>query len=193
MSELQKKNRRTMLMVSSIIFVMIALSFASVPFYRLFCQATGYGGTTKQVTKNISKVYDREITVRFNADVNPALPWNFKPEVKEIKVKVGADAIISFTAENKSKFPVVGTALYNVTPLKVGQYFDKTQCFCFDAQTLQPGQKAHLPVSFFIDPAIMADHEMDDIKTITLSYTFFKQSSPELEKAVKSVYNNPND
>lgn len=172
-----------------VVFGMVLLSFASVPLYRVLCQVTGWGGTTRQIVNNASKVYDRTITVQFNADVDPNMPWTFKPDLRQVKVKVGADAIISYSAQNRSRLPVAGTAIYNVTPLKAGKYFNKTQCFCFGEQILQPGQKAHFPVTFFIDPKIMDDEDMNDVKAITLSYTFYRHSSPELEKAMKKFYN----
>jgi len=164
---------------------MIALSFASVPLYRRFCQVTGWGGTTQTVTINNSKIYNREFIVQFNADTDPHLPWTFKPDQHSVKVKVGQNAIISYSALNNGNIPVAGTAIHNVTPLKAGQYFVKTQCFCFGQQILQPGQKVHMPVTFFIDPKIMDDRELRNLKTITLSYTFYRHDSPELEKAVK--------
>lgn len=176
-----------------IAFGMVLLSFASVPIYRRFCQVTGWGGTTQTSAVNTSKVYDREITVQFDASTDPHLPWKFKPEQRRVTVKVGANAIISYVAENMGKLPIAGTAIHNVTPLKAGQYFNKTQCFCFGQQILQPGQKVHMPVTFFIDPKIMDDRELKDLKTITLSYTFYRHDSPELEKAVKKFYDTPND
>ena len=172
---------------------MILLSFASVPLYRTLCQVTGWSGTTQNAAKNTSRVYDRVMTIQFNADVDPHLPWAFRPDLRQVKVKVGANAIISYSARNKGKLPVAGTAVYNVTPLKAGKYFNKIQCFCFKEQILQPGVKVHLPVTFFIDPKIMDDQNMSDIKTITLSYTFFRHSSPELEKAVEKFYNDSKD
>ena len=172
---------------------MIALSFAFVPIYKRFCQVTGWGGTTQTVAVNTSKVYDREFIVQFNADTDPGLPWVFKPDQRSVKVKVGQNAIISYFAENKGNLPIAGTAIHNVTPLTAGQYFNKTQCFCFSQQILQPGQKVHMPVTFFIDPKIMDDHELRDLKTITLSYTFYRHASPELEKAVKKFYDTDND
>lgn len=183
--DLQRRNRRLLLATLSVALGMIALSFASVPLYRAICQVTGWGGKTRVAEKNTSPVYAREITVRFNADTDPRLPWNFRPELRQVKVRVGADALISYQAENKSARPVAGTAVYNVTPLKAGKYFNKTQCFCFSEQILQPGQKVHMPVSFFIDPGIMDDPHMNDVHTITLSYTFYRHSSPELEKAIE--------
>jgi cytochrome c oxidase assembly protein subunit 11 len=184
---LQSRNNKTLMLTLGIVFTMIALSFASVPLYRALCHATGWGGTTATVEKNTSQVYDREIIVQFNADTDPHLPWVFKPDQRRVKVKVGADAIISYMVLNKGKVPITGTAVHNVTPMKAGKYFNKTQCFCFGAQTLQPGQKLHLPVVFFIDPKIMDDRELKDLRTITLSYTFYRHDSPQLEKAVEKI------
>jgi len=168
---------------------MVALSFASVPLYRAVCKVTGWGGTTQRVAQNKGEVLNRVITVQFNADVDPHMPWDFKPDQRQVKVKVGADAIISYSALNKSDKPVTGTAVYNVTPLQAGKYFNKTQCFCFGQQTLLPGQKVHMPVTFFIDPKIAADEDLADVKTITLSYTFYRHNSPELEKATQKYIN----
>jgi cytochrome c oxidase assembly protein subunit 11 len=184
-SDLQQKNRKTFAIMLGVATAMVVLSFASVPLYRLLCQATGWGGRTQTVTLNTSKVYNREFIIQFNADTDPHLPWSFKPDQRNVKVKVGQNAIISYTAENRGKLPIAGTAIHNVTPLKAGQYFTKTQCFCFGQQILQPGQKVHMPVTFFIDPKIMDDRELRNLKTITLSYTFYRHDSPELEKAVK--------
>jgi len=184
-SDLQRKNRKILTITLGIVAGMIALSFASVPLYKRLCQVTGWGGTTQTVAANPNKVYDREMVIQFNADTDTHLPWVFKPDVRNVKVKVGQSALITYSAENKGKLPIAGTAIHNVTPLKAGQYFNKTQCFCFGEQILQPGQKVHMPVTFFIDPKIMDDRELKDLKTITLSYTFYRHDSPELEKAVK--------
>lgn len=190
MSDLQRKNAKVMLVTLGVVFGMIGLSFASVPLYRMICQVTGWGGTTQMVEANTSdKIYDREITVRFNTDVAQGMPWEFKPELRSVPVKVGQDGLISFVAKNLSDAPVTGTAVYNVTPLKVAKYFYKTQCFCFGEQTLQPGQMQHMPVTFFVDPAIMQDRDMDDVKTITLSYSFFRHGTQELESAIEKYYN----
>jgi cytochrome c oxidase assembly protein subunit 11 len=184
--DLARKNAKTMLVTLGVVFGMIGMSFASVPLYRMICQVTGWGGTTQMVAENTSdKIYDREITVRFNTDVARGMPWEFKPELRSVKVKVGQDGLIAFVARNEADEPVTGTAVYNVTPLKVAKYFYKTQCFCFGEQTLNPGQTQHMPVTFFVDPDIMKDRDMDDVKTITLSYSFFRHGTPELEAAIK--------
>ena len=182
-----------MIIIVGVILTMVGVSFAAVPLYSIFCQVTGWGGTIQQAEFNRSKVYDREMTVKFNADINKNLPWEFKPDIHEVKVKIGQDALISYSAQNKSDKDIVGTAVYNVTPLKAGKYFNKTQCFCFTEQLLKAKENINMPVSFFIDPSIMDDRSMDDIKTITLSYTFYRHASSELEKAQENVYNIQNN
>lgn len=153
---------------------MVMLAYASVPLYKMFCQVTGFGGTTMRADSAPDKIYDRVIKVRFNSDTDPNLAWNFKPEVNEVTVKVGENKLAFFTAENLSNVELTGTATYNVTPLKAGGYFSKIQCFCFNQQTIKPGERIEFPVSFFVNPEIMNDRDLDDVTTITLSYTFFK-------------------
>lgn len=153
---------------------MLAMAYASVPIYRIFCQKTGYGGTTQVAAAPSSQVCNRVIHVRFNADVHRDLPWYFKPLQTQISVKVGENALAFYESRNNSKEPVLGMATYNVTPDKAGIYFQKIACFCFEEQILQPGQHVTMPVQFFIDPEIMRDPSLDDVKTITLSYTFFR-------------------
>jgi cytochrome c oxidase assembly protein subunit 11 len=172
-----KKNARLALNIGAIAIGMVMMAYASVPLYSLFCKVTGFGGTTQTAIAAPTNILDREMTVRFNSDTAPSLGWTFEPMQKEVRVKIGEQKLIFFTAENKSKNSVVGTSVYNVTPVKAGSYFNKIQCFCFTEQTLDPGEKATFPVSFFIDPDIAEDRHMNDIKTITLSYTFFKAKS----------------
>ena len=172
--QMEKGKQKTLLLVVSVVFFMGALSYASVPLYKLFCQVTGYGGTT-QVVQNVSdKVVDRSITVRFDANVNPALDWRFAPTQKSIKLSLGENALAFYRAENTGSGPLVGTATFNVTPDKAGIYFNKVECFCFQEQLLAPNQVIDMPVSFFIDPDMMNDPNLDDVTTITLSYTFFR-------------------
>ncbi|HUK57770.1 MAG TPA: cytochrome c oxidase assembly protein [Stellaceae bacterium] len=168
-------NRRTVLMLCAVLAVMVGLVSASVPLYRLFCAATGYEGTTQRASVAPDKV-DRGqlITVRFNADTAPDLPWDFHPEQREVKVHPGEQNLAKFFAENRSAEGISGRATYNVTPDKAGIYFDKLQCFCFSDQYLAPGQKAELDVQFFVDPDIVKDANTRDVDTITLSYTFFR-------------------
>ncbi|MCC7259684.1 MAG: cytochrome c oxidase assembly protein [Alphaproteobacteria bacterium] len=169
-----RNHGRLALALLSIVVGMGLLVAASVPLYRIFCQVTGLGGTTGEASDAPAQVVDREVTVRFNADTDKNLSWKFRPIQSEIKVRVGERSLAFFEATNNSDQPVTGTATYNVTPLKVGLYFTKVDCFCFTEQTLQPHQTVQMPVSFFVDPEIIKDADMDDVKTITLSYTFFQ-------------------
>ena len=152
---------------------MTALSIASVPLYRVFCQKTGYGGTTQVAFAPRGEVRNRFVRVQFNADVNSALPWRFVPLQKEIIVKAGEVSLAFYRAENLSDSSVKGMAVYNVTPDKTGIYFNKIECFCFIEQILQPHQVMDMPVQFFIDPEFADDPNVADITTITLSYTFY--------------------
>ena len=187
------KNTKTLLIVFGVVFGMVALSFASVPLYNLFCRVTGFGGTTGVSDSLPDQILDREITVQFTTNVNRKLPWTFTADQSDVKVKIGQDALVSFTAKNTGNEPVAGTAIYNVTPLKVGKYFNKTQCFCFDYQVLQPGQEMNMPVVFYIDPSIVDEPNLDEVKRITLSYSFFKSDSSELDQATETFYNTPNE
>lgn len=185
------KNTKTLLSVLLVATGMVGLAFASVPLYDLFCRVTGFGGTT-QVSKaapSKAEILDREITIRFNGDTNRNLNWRFKPDKRYVDLQVGQQGFISFQAKNNDSMPITGTAVYNVTPAKAGKYFQKTQCFCFDRQTLKPNQTMDMPVVFYIDPSIAKDRNMDDVKTITLSYSFFKSDSKELDSALEAFYN----
>lgn len=188
-----KKNRRTASTVLLVVAIMIGLSFASVPLYRLFCGVTGFNGTTG-VAKSAptpDKVVNRTITVKFVGNVARDVPWRFAPQQKEIVVKLGQTVKVAYNAENLGDKAIDGTAVHNVTPLKAGYYFKKTQCFCFTDQTLKAHEKAILPVVFFIDPALDKDRAMDDVTTITLSYTFFNKGSSDLDKTMEDFYNTP--
>ena len=176
------KNRRFLATVAglvSIVVGMAGLAYASVPLYDLFCKVTGYGGTPQIAEMLPSVVGSREMTVRFNADVNRDLPWEFRPVNGKVMVKVGEPTLAFYRVKNLSDETIVGTATYNVTPLSVGKYFSKIDCFCFAEQELKPGESVELPVSFFVETSIESDPSMEDINTVTLSYTFF-----ELEKSV---------
>ncbi len=187
--DLVRKNARTGLIVLAVVTFMVGLSFASVPLYRLFCQVTGFGGTTQVAGELPAAALPRTVKIRFNADTDRAIPWDFKPEQREITVHLGQKGLTAFRARNLENRPTAGTALYNVLPPKAGKYFHKIQCFCFDAQTLEPGQEASMPVVFFIDPAMDKDPDMRDVGIITLSYTFYKADSKELEDALEGFYN----
>ena len=172
------KSRRSSTLIAASLTVVVAgmvgMSFAAVPLYRMFCAATGYGGTPQIGPARSASVSDRNITVRFNADTNPGLPWEFAPEQKQVTLKLGEEQVAFYQARNQAAQPVTGIALYNVTPDKVGKYFHKTACFCFNQQTLAPGQSMQFPVSFWVDPAIASDPNTADVTDITLSYTFFR-------------------
>ncbi|MBP2291959.1 cytochrome c oxidase assembly protein [Azospirillum rugosum] len=172
--KIRRRNRLFGIALFGLVAGMVGLAFASAPLYSLFCRVTGFGGTTQRAEAAATRIVDRTITIRFNADVNNALPWNFQPELREVKVKLGETGLANYRAENRSAKPTVGTAVYNVTPDKAGIYFNKIQCFCFNEQVLEPGQQVDMPVAFFVDPALADDPNMEDVGTITLSYTFFR-------------------
>jgi cytochrome c oxidase assembly protein subunit 11 len=152
---------------------MIGMAYAAVPLYTLFCQATGYGGTTRRVEQQYAgKVLDRDITIRFDANAT-GVPWDFQPVKRSITIKIGATAEAHYTATNRFDKAVTGRATFNVVPELAGAYFNKVECFCFTDQTLKPGQTADMPVIFYVDPDIVNAPELKDIKTITLSYTMF--------------------
>lgn len=156
---------------------MVGMAYAAVPLYRMFCQVTGFGGTTQVSLAPPAEIpaaaKDRMVTVRFDGNVNSRLPWAFEPAQREITVKVGEQTLAFYRATNLSDVPLTGTASFNVSPPIAGAYFDKIACFCFEAQTLQPGETVEMPVSFFVDPEVVEDREMNGV-TITLSYTFFR-------------------
>jgi cytochrome c oxidase assembly protein subunit 11 len=170
----RRRNARTGVVLTGIVAGMIGLSFASVPLYRLFCQVTGYGGTTQIAAAAPGAVTERVIKVRFNADTAPGLPWSFKPVQREIALKIGESGLAYYRARNLAAEAVTGISTFNVTPLKAGRYFSKVQCFCFDEQRLEAGQELDMAVTFFVDPEILSDRNLDEVKTITLSYTFFR-------------------
>ena len=152
---------------------MLGLTAAAVPLYRMFCAATGYGGTPQIGPAQSASVSDRTIMVRFNADTEPGMPWQFEPEQPQVTLKLGEDQVAFYRARNEAATPITGIALYNVTPEKAAVYFHKTARFCFNQQTLAPKQSMQFPVSFWVDPAIATDPSTADVTTITLSYTFF--------------------
>lgn len=167
------KTRPTLIILLSLVFGMLALTFASSALFRMFCEKTGHGGTTQIATTLPTRIEDRIITIRFNADIQPQLPWEFKPLQTQVNVKAGEVGLAFYHGKNLSPFPTVGMATYNVTPHKAGIYFHKVACFCFLEQHLEGGQETDFPVQFFIDPDIVKDPNMNDVDTITLSYTFF--------------------
>jgi cytochrome c oxidase assembly protein subunit 11 len=166
------KNKKTARMLAVIGGFMLALAFAAVPLYRMFCEATGFNGTPQRASSAPGAVAG-QVKVQFDANVHQGLPWRFEPEQTSVNVAPGAQTKIFYTAQNLSARAIVGQAAYNVSPDTVGKYFKKIQCFCFSEQTLQPGQKVEMPVVFFVDPAIEKDPDTKDVHEITLSYTFY--------------------
>lgn len=171
---------RTALYLSATVAGMLGLSFASVPLYDLFCRVTGYGGTPLRASEEQASTVvadTREFTIRFDANTSSELPWTFKPEQKTVTVKAGEQKVVYYKAINHSDRPVTGRATFNVSPDKTGPYFVKVDCFCFTEQTLQPGQDVDMPVLFYVDPAISDEARLSEVKTITLSYTFFRDAN----------------
>ncbi len=178
MNTTQRKNLRVIVPCLGVIAVMLGLVAYSPQLYRLFCGATGLGGTTQRVNEDTAAVAKRMVTVQFDSNVEPGLPWRFMPEQRAVKVHLGEQKLVYFSAENTSNEPIVGHATFNVTPLQTGIYFNKIQCFCFTEERLDPHQKVDMPVVFFVDPAYGKDPELRDIDTITLGYTFFRSANP---------------
>ena len=165
-----------------VVVVMVGASYAAVPFYNWFCRATGFNGTTQVATSAPSDApLERKITVRFDANVAPGLPWKFQPEQNEIEVRIGEVVTVFYTVTNQAARTTAALAAYNVAPLTVGAYFQKINCFCFTEQTMGPGEKREMPVVFYVDPALAKDTENDGLNTITLSYTFYpvRETAPK--------------
>jgi cytochrome c oxidase assembly protein subunit 11 len=181
--DLERRNARTVLSLVGVVGFMLGLSFAAVPLYDLFCRVTGFGGTTRVAEALPERVLEREVRVRFDAGVNQSIPWQFRPEVREVAVRPGEPMIVNYVVRNPTDRRMVGTATYNVTPDKAGIYFNKLQCFCFTEQPLDPGEEMVMPVVFFVDPAIADDRRMEDVTTITLSYTFFRAAADQVADA----------
>ena len=169
----ESKNRRVAMRAAAFACVMLGLAYASVPLYQMFCQVTGFGGTTQRAVKASDTIVDKAMTVRFDSNVANGLAWSFEPVQKTVSVKLGENKLAFYKATNTSDKPITGTATFNVAPAAAGIYFNKMECFCFTEQTLKPGESIEMPVSFFIDPDIANDRSARSIGQITLSYTFF--------------------
>ena len=170
-----RRNRRTLVAMAGVGLAMLGLGFASVPLYRIFCEQTGFGGTTARAAADtqVEVATGHTMSIRFDSNVQPGMPWQFYPEHRIDTVTVGSKDMAIFIAKNMSDKPVTGTASFNVTPTQAGAYFTKIQCFCFTQQTLQPGQEVRMPVLFYVDPKILKDPDNKDTQEITLSYTFY--------------------
>jgi cytochrome c oxidase assembly protein subunit 11 len=179
----RRRTSATVLPLAAVVVGMVGLSFASVPLYRVICQATGLGGTTQRAAAAPKEVADALITVRFDAETAPDLGWEFRPLTEEKLVHPGEQTEVFFRAVNRGTDPVTGRATYNVTPAKSGIYFDKLQCFCFTEQRLLPGESRDMGVSFFVDPDVLRDPDTSEVRTITLSYTMFRAPEPKASEA----------
>jgi cytochrome c oxidase assembly protein subunit 11 len=166
------RNRRVAYGLAGIVALMVGVSFAAVPLYQIFCAVTGYGGTTRVASDNPKGVIARQMTVRFDSNVDRGLPWTVVP-ARPVTDEIGTVETINFTATNRSDKAVTGMAAFNVTPELAGMYFNKIECFCFTQQTLQPGESIQMPVTFFVDPDIAKDQDLETVHDITLSYTFY--------------------
>ncbi len=170
----ERANARVASGAAFVAVLMIGAAYAAVPLYDLFCRVTGFGGTTQVAEMAPGKASERLITIRFDASLNRKLPWKFEAPETSVSLPVGESGLAFYSAKNMTDRTITGTATYNVSPDKAGYYFSKVDCFCFTEQVLAPGEAVDMPVSFFIDPEILTDPEMDDVKSITLSYTFFE-------------------
>ncbi|MFL6723118.1 MAG: cytochrome c oxidase assembly protein [Sphingomicrobium sp.] len=178
MNSLAQKNRAVGVRAALFGLAMLALAFAAVPLYRIFCQATGFGGTTMKAEAAPGAVAG-QIGVRFDANISPTLPWKFVPEQEVVRIHPGARTTIYYDATNYTARRTTGQAIFNVTPESAGKYFSKIECFCFTEQTLKPGESVRMPVVFYVDPKLRADPDTRHIDEITLSYTFYPVENPE--------------
>ena len=171
--------KKTVLQTVSLVVVMGALAWASVPFYDWFCRVTGFGGVPGQVDVASAEVLEQTIKIRFDGSLNQGMPWDFKPVVREMEIAIGETGLAFYEAHNPTDRPVAGQASYNVTPYTAGAFFEKIECFCFTEQVLAPGETVQMPVSFYVDPEIVNDRDGKFVHTITLSYTFYEIDLPE--------------
>jgi cytochrome c oxidase assembly protein subunit 11 len=168
-----KRNTAVLASCVAVVIGMVGMSYAAVPLYYMFCRATGYGGTPNRADAAPGVTGDRVVTVHFDTNVDPNLPWTFVPEQRSVQVRIGEDRLVFFRAVNRSSAAIVGHAAFNVAPDEAARYFNKIQCFCFTEQKLEAGETAEMPVSFFISPAILKNRSEDSVNDITLSYTFY--------------------
>ncbi|WP_113913044.1 cytochrome c oxidase assembly protein [Roseovarius dicentrarchi] len=178
------RTQRTALKLVGVVLTMGALAWASVPFYDWFCRVTGFGGVTGVAAAESDVVLDQTIKVRFDGSLSRDMPWEFKPEVREMELRIGETGLAFYEAYNPTDRPVAGQASYNVTPYEAGGFFEKIECFCFTEQVLQPGERVDMPVTFYVDPAIVTDRDAKYTKVITLSYTFYEIDLPEKQAAL---------
>jgi cytochrome c oxidase assembly protein subunit 11 len=187
MSADKKRMRRTALIAAAVVLGMTGMAFAAVPLYDAFCKVTGYGGTTQEAQAAPTQILDQRIEVRFDANTSPDLPVEFAPKQNSETLRIGETGLAFYRVRNLSNEPVVARATYNVTPHVAGQYFAKLECFCFTDRVIAPGAEADLPVVFFVDPEIVSDPDTAEIETLTLSYTFFRSTSPEAQALLEAA------
>ena len=171
--------QKTVAQTVSLVLVMGALAWASVPFYDWFCRVTGFGGVPGQAEMAPDEILDQTVKVRFDASLNSGMAWEFTPVVREMEIRIGETGLAFYEAYNPTSRPIAGQASYNVTPYTAGAFFEKIDCFCFTEQVLAPGERVQMPVSFFVDPEIVNDRDGKFVHTITLSYTFYEIDLPE--------------
>ena len=183
-----KERANGVIVVSCVAFVfgMVGMAYAAVPLYDMFCRVTGYNGTTKRVEQASDVILDKTIEVTFDSNTASDLPWDFKPVQRSVNPKIGETIQVEFTAKNLSSKPTTGQAVFNVTPMQAGAYFNKVECFCFTETTLQPGEEMTMPVVFFVDPEIANAVETKALRTLTLSYTFYAREPSKPIAAVKT-------
>lgn len=181
------RNARLAWRLVGVVGGMLALAYASSPLYDLFCRTTGFGGTPQVAQAGERPILERTVAVRFDSNVDPNLPWRFQPLEREVKVRLGEEHLTHYRVTNVSQRPIVGTSVYNVTPEPTGPWFNKVQCFCFTEQLLLPGQSIDLPVIFFVDSEMDKDRRYDNVRTITLSYTFFEAKTERAKTLLGGV------
>ncbi|MCX8508107.1 MAG: cytochrome c oxidase assembly protein [Rhodobacteraceae bacterium] len=193
MSQRPGQNGKLAVTLIAIVVTMVGLSFAAVPFYSWFCKTTGYGGTPQVASAATGEILDQTITIRFDANVDPGMPWEFKPVDREMTLRIGETGLAFFEAYNPTDHTIAGSAAYNVSPEVAGAYFTKIQCFCFTQQVLKAGERVQMPVTFYVDPDITRDADTEQVHHITLSYTFYQTELPKaqasLSPAPKAAYN----
>ena len=180
------RNARVAFGVAGIVAGMVGLSFAAVPLYRAFCQVTGWGGTTQVAEAEADRVLDRRVTIRFDASRAHDMPWAFRPAQVSQTLRIGETGLAYYEATNLSDEPVIGSATFNVQPAKAGQFFMKVDCFCFEDQLLQPGETMLMPVTYYIDPELADEERLDDVREITLSYTFYRNEDAERREGLNA-------
>ena len=189
----KNRNARTAWTMAAVVGGMLGLAYASAPLYDLFCRTTGFGGTPRVAQDAGDRpMLARSVEVRFDSNVDPNLPWRFEPVQRSVRVRLGEEILVHYRATNVSQRPIVGTAAYNITPEPAGPWFNKVQCFCFTEQLLQPGQSIDMPVIFFVDPEMDKDRRYDNVRTITLSYTFYESKTERAKDLLGGIAANGN-